>query len=478
MTAVAVTYNAPPTMARFMDSSAFVRAVVGPIGSGKSSGCIMEILRRAVEQAPLSDGKRRTRFAVIRNTRPQLKDTTLKTFQQWVPDAINKWRESDFESHIRFNDVECEVLFRALDRPQDVRKVLSLELTGAYINEMREMPKEVFDGIQGRVGRYPSKADGGCSWRGVWGDTNPWPVGHWGHRLFSRDKPEGFELFEQPDALGPNAENVENLDDGYYHRLQQGKDADWVDEYLRGHYPAADKGSVYGELLAKLEAGGGVGDFEHPDDGVFATFDLGVSDATSIWWWRLSSVGSERRVDLIDWYECTGKGAAHYFDVLKGRTPEGCDRPRKYKLAKVWLPHDARSRTFQTGVSTLELFLKEFPGLVAIGPELDVEDGIGAGRWMMEQPMRIHARCGDGIERLRDYRYEWDEVKKVFSKKPLHNFASHTADGYRYVACEVQTSYLATLKQDEPKKKPPIEAYGKGHRMVVELNEDELFEAG
>ncbi len=92
--------------------------------------------------------------------------------------------------------------------------------------------------------------------------------------------------------------------------------------------------------------------------------------------------------------------------------------------------------------------------------------------------MRIHSRCAEGLERLRAYRFEWDEVKKVFTKKPLHNFASHTADGYRYVACEVQASFLAMQKPEETKKKPPIEAYGTGRRMVVEVNDEELFEAG
>lgn len=474
---ISIDYGRPPTISRFMRSNAFVRCIVGPLGSGKSSGCVMEILRRAVEQRPGPDGIRRTRFAVIRNTRPQLKDTTRKTFEQWIPEALGKWNEQDFEFHMRFGDVDCEVLFRALDRPQDVRKVLSLELTGAYINEAREIPKEVVDGLQGRVGRYPSKAQGGCTWFGIWMDTNPWHVGHWGHSLFSVEKPEGHEVYEQPSGLALEAENRENLPQGYYERLCHGKDTEWVDEYVRAKYPAADKGSVYGDLLAKLEAANGVCDFEHPTDGVFATFDLGVSDSTSIWWWRLSNANGARRVDLVDWYETSGEGAKHYFAVLRGEMPLGCDRARKYQLKRIWLPHDARARTFQTGVSTLELFMREFPGLVSIGPQLSLEDGIGAGRWLLEQPMRIHTRCGEGIERLRAYRYEWDEVRKVYSKKPLHNFASHTADGYRYVACEVQTSDVMTRPPAKETKRQKVEIHQRGSQMVVEVDDSALFEA-
>lgn len=453
---VEVNYDAPSTLRRFQDSDAFVRCCVGPLGSGKSSACVLEIPLRASRQAPGPDGIRRTRFAVIRNTRPQLTDTTRKTFQQWLPDELGEWNETSFTFHMRFGDVDCEVLFRALDGPSDVRKVLSLDLTGAYVNEAREIAKEVVDGLQGRVGRYPSMADGGPTWFGIWLDTNPWHVGHWGYKLFSVEKPSGFELFEQPSGLAANAENKENLPAGYYSRLIHGKDAEWVDEYIHSKYPSADKGSVYGDLLAKLESAGGGDDFEHPSDGVFATFDLGISDSTSIWWWRLTSLKGERRVDLIDWYEASGEGASHYFDVL---------RARPWTLLKIWLPHDARARTFQTGVSTVQLFEEEFPGLVAIGPELGLEDGIRAGRWMLEKPMRIHPRCGAGLERLRSYRYVWDEERKVFSKKPLHNFASHTADGYRYIACEVHTSDVMTRKSDEAAKRPKVEAHP-GHVVI------------
>lgn len=464
----AVNYDATATVAAFMDSDAFVRVIVGPIGSGKSSGCVMEILRRAAEQAPGADNVRRTRFCVIRNTYPQLRDTTRKTFEQWIPEDIGVWHEQPFTFEIdrKLPDgtrMHCEVLFRALDSPKDVGKVLSLELTGAYFNELREIPKELFDGVQGRVGRYPSKAQGGASWFGVWGDTNPWHTGHWGYELFSTgQRPEGFELFEQPDGLSAEAENKENLPAGYYARLCAGKDTEWIDEYVRGKYPKSDKGSIYGAVLDDLERRGGLlCSFDHPTDGVFASFDLGVSDATAIWWWRL---GPGRTPDIIDWYEATGASAAHYFDVL---------RSRGYQYERIWLPHDARARTFQTGVSTVDLFLREFPGRVSITPEIGLESGIGAGRWLLEQPTRIHARCRDGVKRLRGYRYEWDEERKVYSKKPLHDWTSHTADAWRYVAAVARATEEMT-RPTPPAQ--PTEPLGQGSYFIDDP--DELTRVG
>ena len=74
----AINYNAPPTCGRFMQSKAFGRLLAGPVGSGKTTACIFELLRRACEQAPSHDGKRYTRFAIVRQTLKQLKDTVLK----------------------------------------------------------------------------------------------------------------------------------------------------------------------------------------------------------------------------------------------------------------------------------------------------------------------------------------------------------------------------------------------------------------
>ena len=231
-----IDYTPPPTLARFLQSSAFVRAIMGPIGSGKSSVCVIEIVRRAMEQAPGPDGLRRTRFAVIRNTYRELQDTTRKTFEEWVPAPLGEWREADLSFNLSFDDVRAEILFRALDRPEDVRKLLSLELTGAWINEAREIPKPVFDMIQGRIGRYPSKNQGGPTWYGLWLDTNPPDRDHWFYRVFEELKPKEHILFRQPGARSTEAENRDNLPPRYYERLIAGKDDDWVKVFVDGDY--------------------------------------------------------------------------------------------------------------------------------------------------------------------------------------------------------------------------------------------------
>lgn len=449
-----VNFKAPPIVRQMMKSDAFVRVIHGPVGSGKSSGCVVELLRRALQQKPNEERIRDTRFVVVRNTYRELKDTTRKTFEQWLG-ALGKWKEQDFTFVIDIpieqdgTRVRSEVLFRALDRPEDVGKLLSLEVTGAYVNELREIPKEILDGLTMRVGRWPSMVDGGSTWDGVWADTNPWAESSEYAELFA-NPPEGFQLFRQPSGLAPNAENIKNLKPGYYSRMSAGKSAAWIAEYVEGKNPSSDQGSVYGDWIAKLKARGDFCDFEHPKDGVFAVLDLGVSDSTAIWWFRIGQGG---RLDVVDWYEASGFGASHYFDVLDGKAPEGTEPnfvPKKYDLVRIYLPHDGKQREFQSGVSTYSLFLKKYPNRVGLVPSLDVAPGIDGARWMLEQPTRFHARVADGLKRLGAYRFEWDEVKKVFKKTPLHDWTSHTADAFRYVAAVYRQAFNK-MKEPPPK---------------------------
>ncbi len=231
-----------PTLSRFLRSNVFVRGAQGPFGSGKSAACNVEIFRRAMETPPCRDGVRRSRWLVVRNTYPQLRDTTIKTFEQWVPEELGKWNRTEHNFCLtKVPGVEAEVMFRALDRPQDVANLLSLELTGAYINEARETPRGIFDAIQGRIGRFPSRAqlpDSVVPWCGLWFDTNPPDTDHWIFKLFEEDQPDPalFALFKQPGGRSPKAENLPNLPAGYYERLASGKSPDFVKVYVDAEY--------------------------------------------------------------------------------------------------------------------------------------------------------------------------------------------------------------------------------------------------
>jgi hypothetical protein len=236
-----IRYEASPTCSEFHRDDSFIRGLMGPIGSGKSVACCWELWRRLHEQGKAEDGIRRSRWVIVRNTYRELTDTTLKTWRDWFA-AVGEWRVGDMSYLIRHGEVEAEILFRALDRPDDVKKLLSLELTGAWVNEAREVPRGVIDMLQGRVGRYPSQRQGGPTWYGVIMDTNPPDTDHWWYVLFEEQRPDGWRLFRQPSALSEAAENLDNLPPAYYQRMLAGKTPEWTKVYVHGDYGMVSDG--------------------------------------------------------------------------------------------------------------------------------------------------------------------------------------------------------------------------------------------
>ena len=244
-------YNATPTLSKFHRCNDFYRITLGPVGSGKSTASCAEIIRRAQQQSADKRKIRKSRFAVIRGTYRELEDTTIKTWQDWFPPQhFGDIRTTGMSQKIYKplpdgTTMDCEILFRALEKPQDIKKLLSLELTGAWINEIREVPKGIVDAIGDRVGRYPSIKDGGCTWRGVFGDTNMPDDDHWIYRLAEKERPEGWGFFKQPGGLieqggafipNPKAENIAHLEPGYYMTRVAGKSKDYIRVYYCAQY--------------------------------------------------------------------------------------------------------------------------------------------------------------------------------------------------------------------------------------------------
>lgn len=227
-----LSYTPPPTVARFMrDEKSLVRCLVGPVGSGKSMGVIMEIFRRTCAQAP-HNGVRRTRWALVRNTLQQLKATVLNDVLLYLGPLVHHHvADSKLVLNFPLQDgtrVESEWLLVPLDRPEDQQRLLSLQLTGAWVNEAREVPIDILMALIGRCGRFPSKLLGGPSWYGVVLDSNPWSVASAYHETFMLEPKPGWALYHQPGGLEPNAENAENLPPNYYENLANGRDPEWV----------------------------------------------------------------------------------------------------------------------------------------------------------------------------------------------------------------------------------------------------------
>lgn len=238
-----INYTAPKTVATFMLSEAFLRIIMGPVGSGKTTGAMFEILRRAIEQTPGPDGFRRTRWAVVRQTLSQLRMTVLLDILSWLRPIVT-YKVSEQLVTLSFNDVVCEIYLIPLEEEDDQKRLLSMQLTAAWMNECTELSLDLVSAITGRVGRFPSKADGGPTWFGVIGDCNAPVEGSDWWKMMEEDRPSDWVVFTQPSGLSPEAENVENLPANYYQRLAKNPNADWVRRYVESKYGEDPSGTA------------------------------------------------------------------------------------------------------------------------------------------------------------------------------------------------------------------------------------------
>jgi len=249
---------AGPVIASFHTSDAPIRFVMGPLGSSKSTAMIFEILRRATEQEPGPDGLRHTRFGVIRATYNEIENATIPSWRTWVGDEFGQFMWSQPPKHIlKFGDVRSEVLFLALDEPDGPDKLKGMEFTGVWINEITTVPRTVVAMAHRRTNRFPSMVDGGATWAGTIGDTNPCDENHWFYKLvhgedgMAADRLDGLEFFKQPPAViekdgrwhtNPNAENLQNLAEGYYNTQIALSTEDEIRVYLGGEWGFVQSG--------------------------------------------------------------------------------------------------------------------------------------------------------------------------------------------------------------------------------------------
>jgi hypothetical protein len=246
-----------------MNVEAFIRLIAGPVGSGKTTGIIMELLRRACEQWPAPDGIRYTRFAICRQTLSQLKNTVLKDIAHWF-NAIAHWKVSDSTIYFEFLDVKSEWLLLPLETPEDQRRLLSMNLTAIWISEGIEIDYDLIGPVSARCGRYPSPAEGGATWYGVVIDTNfPSEGTPWADAM--SDPPVDWTVHRQPSGLSQDAENLAYLlqtpetlkmpvNDPrrtaqgrlYYDRLSRNKNSAWVTRYVLAEFgPDPSGAAVY-----------------------------------------------------------------------------------------------------------------------------------------------------------------------------------------------------------------------------------------
>ena len=243
------------------------------------------------------------------------------------------------------------------------------------------------------------------------------------------------------------------------------------DQYLQEFecsFEAAVQGTYYAGLLRTIEEAGqcaatGLWEEDQPVD-VYS--DIGYTDSSAFWF-------VQRRPDgwaIIDYEEAHSQPLSYYFDLLKYKP---------YELGEIWLPHDAKARTLQTGRSTVEQFIDAFSKedvAIRIAPKLKIQHGIDAVRAVLPSCHFDQEKTFEGIETLRAYRRRYDEVLKTFSDNPLHDWSSHGADAFRQFAMVAKTAILVDRQKADPMaalNEPPkitLNDLFKEHDRVLSMN--------
>ena len=218
-------------------------------------------------------------------------------------------------------------------------------------------------------------------------------------------------------------------------------DEAWQQE-MECDFNAAVPGTYYAKIIGDMELNGSIGSYGYTEGlPVFAAGDLGYSDSTAWWFWQVLPTGPR----FINYMEDSSRPLQHYFDYFNSLP---------YRLDTIYLPHDAKAKSLQTGRSTIEQFLeKGYP--VRMAPKLSVQHGIDAARKILPMCEIDAGGCYGGIEALRAYRRRFNDKTQQYDDKPLHDWSSNGSDAFRYASLVTDTASVTKEATPAPAYKLP-----------------------
>jgi phage terminase large subunit len=204
------------------------------------------------------------------------------------------------------------------------------------------------------------------------------------------------------------------------------------------------QGAILAREIERAEKAGRINDdvaYDPEGPPVEVSCDIGFRDTSTWWYWQRRIGGAA----VLDYDRDAGVHAEDWIERVRKRLTD-----RGYKLGCVWLPHDARAKTFSAKYTGVEQFLRAFgQGRVAVVPVSSKPDRINAARTFIKKTEFNKTNCEVGLEGLRAWEFEWDDENRIFSRDPLHNWASHDGDGFSY-GCQVMAGHIPP-EEDKPK---------------------------
>lgn len=387
--------------ADFHDRTERWAVIVAHRRAGKTVLCINDLIYRA-----LIEDKEDGRYAYVAPYMSQAKTIAFDYLLKYASPVMAKSNQAELWVEL-INGARIR-LFGA-DNPDSLR---GLYLDGVVLDEYADMKPSIF----GAVIR-PLLAD-----RKGWATFIGTPKGHnsfW--EVYNNAVSDSNWKVKVLRASQTGLLSKEELDDAAKTMTQ--------DQYLQEFecdFESAILGAYYGKEMRQLTDQGRITEVDYePMFPVHTAWDLGYSDDTAIWFFQV--VHGEIR--CLDYHSSNGQPVAFYAGIIESRAKE-----RGYTYGTHWLPHDARAKTLSSNRSVIEQLADKIPlKSIKIAPNLKLQDGIQASRLALTRAWFDH-KCNDGIECLRQYQREYDEDKKVFRDKPRHDWTSHGADAFRYLA--------------------------------------------
>jgi phage terminase large subunit len=387
----------------FHDSPKRWSLIVAHRRAGKTVACVMELLNCA-----LSTKKTAARFAYIAPFYSQAKQAAWDYLKLYARDIATKVSESELSVEL-FNG--SRIRLYGADNPDALRGIY---LDGVVMDEFADMRPSVWGEI---IRPLLSDRKGWAVFIGTPKGKNAF----WELYQRAKDDEDWFALVLKASETG--LVDAEELADA----RKAMSEAQYEQEF-ECSFEAAILGAVYGKDITRSRTAGRIGRVPwQPEKLVNCSFDIGFGDSTAIWFWQVA--GNEPR--FIDFYEANGEPITHYLGVLKRK---------EFNYDTLWLPHDAETNgKFATGKSIAEI-VRENGFKVRIAPNLSLEEGINQGRLLLAKALIDERKCGPGIEALAAYRWDYNERLDELKSIPVHDWASHAADSWRYAAVSMRVN--------------------------------------
>lgn len=364
---------------------------------GKTVWAINHILRAA-----LMCEKNNPRLAYMAPTYRQAKNVAwdyIKEYAGKIPGV--RFHETELRCDL---PTGARISLLGAENPDSLRGIY---LDGCVMDEVADMPENVFPEVL-----RPALSDrkGFCIFLGT-------PKGH--NAFYEKYE----EAVANDDWLAAvyKASETGILDQEELDAAKVMMSSDQYAQEFECSWNANVPGAVYGKELEEAQADGRITNVPYnPASKVNTFWDLGVGDSTSIWFTQ--NIG--RAVHVIDYYEARGEGLPHYCKVLSSKN---------YLYGEHNAPHDIEVRELGTGKSRREIAWDL--GLnFRVVPKLPIEDGIHAAQMLIPRLYFDREKCKYGLECLRQYHRAYNERTRSFRATPVHDYSSHAADAFRYLA--------------------------------------------